>query len=179
MTVKLPNSSPLAPDGLPSSKVILALDPGETTGYVLARWTRLVGPYPAMLYWGQWKGMDDLSGHINLFGEAETCVVESYRVYPGTVSAHTTSDLYTAREIGRIEWICHLDGIKLTFQNASRAKQCWPNQRLKRLLDSELLTWPVPLPSPRKFSKHTLDAIRHLMTYMEWFTGDTAWTRED
>lgn len=164
---------------LSSSETILAIDPGETTGYVLARWERPTGPYPVMLQWGQWKGMDDLFGHINLFGEAETCVVEDYMVYPHRAMSHATSRLYTAREIGRIEWICHLNSIRLVYQTASKAKQTWPNQRLKRLLDSDLLTWPVPLPSPRKFTKHTLDAIRHLMTYMEWFTGDTAWTRED
>jgi len=164
---------------LPSSKVILAIDPGETTGFVIARWTRLAGPYPAMLYWGQWKGMDDLLANIHLFDDADICVVEDYIVYPGKAQSHATSRLYTAREIGRIEWLCFMGEMPLTFQNASRAKQTWPNQRLKRLLDSELLTWPVPLPSPRKFTKHTLDAIRHLMTYMEWFTGDTAWTRED
>ena len=179
MMAKLPHRTPPSTDGLLTSRTILALDPGETTGYVLARWTRLAGPYPAMLYWGQWKGMDDLHSHISLFSKADVCVVESYRVYPGTVSAHTTSDLYTAREIGRIEWICHLNNVKLVLQNASKAKQTWPNQRLRRLLDSELLTWPVPLPSPRQVRKHTFDAIRHLMTYMEWFTGDTAWTRED
>ena len=85
---------------LPSSKVILAIDPGETTGFVIARWTRLAGPYPAMLYWGQWKGMDDLLANIHLFDDADICVVEDYIVYPGKAQSHATSRLYTAREIG-------------------------------------------------------------------------------
>lgn len=142
---------------------ILAIDPGVTSGYVLAK---VSNDDPSQTLEdrlkfkdiGEWEGMEALSNIVYLFNNVDVCVIERYAVYPNRARQHIGDDLYTARVIGRVEWLAFsVSGIKeLEFQSASQAKQRWPNSRLFKHLSGL-----------RHFSPHIRDATRHLLTYLE------------
>ena len=137
---------------------IIALDPGETTGF--AFWdpankrmllaqidTKEVG-----------KGFDRLWGIIN---PAVNRVIplshvryEDYRVYGHMTEQHAFSHLHTARVIGAIEVACHLAQVPSSCCLAMHAKSFWTDDKLKmcNLYNRGM--------------KHARDAERHLLRYM-------------
>jgi hypothetical protein len=155
------------------------VDPGETSAYVVASidlfpvdspHAKQMGPQTynedkpygqwRMQAWGEWRGMPELA-RINstLFKLGTHVVVEDYRVYPHKVRQHIGSQVYTAREIGRVEWIAYVSGCTTSLQMASQAKQQWNNQRIRQ---------HFPELYKRTGGKaHIRDALRHLLTFME------------
>lgn len=135
---------------------ILSFDPGETTGYAegLLENNRLtVGLV------GSWRGLDEYLGTATaLFAirRVDVVVVEDYVVYPHKLKEHIGNALYTAREIGRLEFYAYVAGANLIKQSASMAKQRWTDERLTRALAAHYFT-----------NRHAIDAIRHLLTYVE------------
>lgn len=136
---------------------VLAIDPGETTGYAGALVENQTFQLTAL---GSWKGLEGCAKMCDtLFsGEAVPAlvVVEEYVVYASHLQQHTFSKVYTAREIGRIELYAHKAKSELVYQLAAVAKQRWPTSRLRRHFN-----W-----SPG-FSVHALDALRHLFSILE------------
>jgi hypothetical protein len=147
---------------------ILAVDPGGTSGYVRAEVDfeaddirdLVSGGMLRVRRFGSWQGMLELEDLVvgGLFSELDVCVVERYVIYPNRASAHIGDDLYTARVIGRCEWLAYMhSGIdEVVFQAASQGKQRWPNSRLYKYMDGLV-----------GMSDHVKDAVRHLMTYVE------------
>lgn len=145
---------------------VLAIDPGETSAYVVAdvvesqEFTTV-----DIIKAGQWQGMRQLALNLNMFNGVTQLVMEDYLIYPNRAQSHIGDRVFTAREIGRIEWIalyhCSLSESEgsVVFQMASQAKQRWPNARLRNYVRY----WATP---------HIGDAIRHLLTLVEVQFGD-------
>ena len=130
-------------------KRLLALDPGETTGYAIFERGLLTE-------WGQLPThtVDEsvllLVDHISI---ANHVVVENYQVYAWKLKEHKYSTLHTPRLIGCIETLCRLKGVKPTKQTAQNAK--------KFVTDEKLKEWGMWI----KGKPHTRDAIRHGIYY--------------
>ena len=151
---------------------ILALDPGESTGYVKADVSTIANPSAEdivrctiqFLTYGTWKGLKEFHELVEpLFSSTAVCIVEDYPIYPNRVKAHIGSGVYTLREIGRIEYAAFVHGLtrengRLVFYVASTAKQAWKDDRLKDYLRVD---------NYKRQFKHVIDAIRHLYTYLE------------
>jgi hypothetical protein len=136
---------------------VLALDPGETTGYVAADYefrtcdeTIII----AAATEGTWTAMAGLHSRLYLFDTADFIVAEDYIIYPNRAKSHTGDRVYTAQEIGRIRWLAYANGLPVAMQPASMAKQRWPDERLREKLG-------------RMPPNHICDAWRHLFTYLE------------
>jgi len=139
---------------------VLALDPGETTGFVQA----VVEEFGDAIYvqieeTGQWGNKTTLSEHLGLF-KVDEIVIEDYIIYPNRVRSHIGDRVLTARIIGMIEWIAFYHyNLGLNYQMASQAKQRWPNSRIDSYLP---LCWDTLIRSV-----HVKDALRHLLTFIE------------
>lgn len=150
---------------------ILAVDPGETTGFVRAE---VVGDTCMDVgdlikensirfnKAGTLSGKRELVANIGLFSNLNVCVVEKYVIYPNRAMQHIGDDLYTARMIGQIEWLAYVGSSidEVVFQAASQAKQRWPDGRLYKYL-----------PGLKGKTEHIKDAVRHLLTYVEVTNG--------
>lgn len=143
-----------------SAVKVLALDPGETTGFVQA----VVEEFGDTIYvqieeMGQWGNKTTLSEHLGLF-KVDEIVIEDYIIYPNRVRSHIGDRVLTARVIGMIEWIAFYHyNLGLNYQMASQAKQRWPNSRIDSYLS--------PLRHRTITSVHVKDALRHLLTFIE------------
>lgn len=146
---------------------VVAIDPGETSGFVRGFVVSTPGcdlDAPDGIFrvdgHGQWRGMDELRYlETFLFKPGYVIVAEDYRVYPHKASEHIGSPVYTARELGRVEWLAYIHECVLIQQSASMAKQRWTNHRLRNHF-------------PRLWEQttnqgHIRDAARHLFAYLE------------
>ncbi len=143
---------------------VLAIDPGETTGYVLAEWgsggvSGLVGIIDFDEF-GTWHGIEELGDKVErgLLANVVIFVIEKYVIYPNRATAHIGNDLYTAREIGRLEWLAYSIGAQVVMHSASQAKSRWPWSRIVK---------HFPEFTNSKYPGHIWDALRHLLTFME------------
>ena len=134
--------------GMPvPTKRILALDPGETTGYA-------VFDGIVFIKLGQVN-----TGHVDtsviplrkLFEEVnpDIVVVEEYRVYAWRAKQHSWSSLHTPRLIGCIETLCEIHRKPIAMQGAGIVKQFVTNDKLK--------DWGFYV----KGQAHARDATRH------------------
>lgn len=157
--------------------LLLAFDPGETTGWALAT----IKPSPTKQAiqvhiegLGEFNGItefhalvkDPINAHPleawSIFNNVEVCIIEDYIIYPNRAASHSGSKVLTAREIGHIEYVAFTHGLDPVFQTASMAKQRWPDKRLMQYLPGltkQGRSWDI--------SKHKQDALRHLFTYIE------------
>ena len=146
-------------------KVVLALDPGETTGV-------------AVFYKGCLVHTDQLDTHHvvpqgvrlldklidNTYEElthkgpkmlsADVVVYENYRVYNWKAQQHSWDTLHTPRLIGAIQTLCHLKQIPTYTQMAQQPKNF--------CTDKKLIEWHYY----ERGQKHARDAIRHGCYYM-------------
>lgn len=125
---------------------VLALDPGETTGWALFHGGGLVG-------WGQ-ETCEGTAGYKQVSNLIATCapktvICENYRVYGSKRDQHVGSDLYTVRLIGAIEHECMQRNIPCYFQMAAIGKGFSTDTKLKM--------WGYW----KQGQRHSRDAIRH------------------
>ena len=144
---------------------VLAVDPGETTGYVLGIYTPNDGSFPTIDFGhtGVWYGIQEMRGlyqYTDLFAVFDVLVVEKYIIYPNRAKQHIGNPLFTSQVIGRLKWLAYLADKPCVEYLASQAKQRWPDARLRKYYD--LTRFP---------SRHTVDALRHLLTYCEKHNG--------
>lgn len=85
-------------------------------------------------------------------------VCESYRIYSDRAKQHINSDVPTLRLIGRIEHICELRAIPVTFQLASEGKSF--------ATDSLLAKWKISSDNEPHNIRHSKDAVRHGIHYL-------------
>lgn len=145
---------------------ILALDPGETTG-----WAIFDGDVSIMVSQEPTKSVVDGANWLRerievgytptyTFNQPEKYLpyqhirCEDYRVYEWKASDHSWSPVHTLRWIGAIELIADDAGIDLSFCMAQHAKGFWSDAKLKHFG-----LYPVGL-------KHGKDALRHLLYYL-------------
>jgi len=128
---------------------LLALDPGETTGYAIFSSGTLKdhGQVDTLTVT---QSVDLL--YIFISGRTHV-VVENYQVYSWKLKEHKFSTLHTPRLIGCIETLCKLEGIGLSKQTAQNAK--------KFVTDEKLKEWGMWI----KGRPHARDAIRHGIYY--------------
>lgn len=125
-------------------KKILALDPGETTGWA----TFVDGELQKSGEVGQNDSLMDVMRLIDR-EQPTTIVVEAYRIYSWKADTHSWSDLFTPRLIGAIELKCIQNKIPMYTEMAQGAKNFCTNKKLK--------SWGYY----KKGARHARDAIRH------------------
>lgn len=87
----------------------LAIDPGKSNG---------ICGYDAKYYMVFMLTIkeEDVVTFLNLFEQIETCIIESYRIFPQKARQHIYSDLATPRVIGRVEGWAATNKIELIKQ---------------------------------------------------------------
>lgn len=130
--------------------VLLALDPGETTGYVVLPLQPLgsdledSASYPLPLESGvlaEWHGIRQLIAKYN----PQIIVAEQFRLYPGLAQAQAYSPIIAARVLGAIACIAEECGITVVEQSAAVGKSIYlPDETFEVLRN-----------------RHVRDAYRH------------------
>lgn len=144
----------------PMPKCLIALDPGETTGYavfidgkLLKRETTQLATHtiaisvPLLM-----NRLKQLSMYT--YPQQTRVVYEAYRVYAWKAQGHSWDTLHTPRLIGCIQTLCTLLDIPIISQMAQQPKQFCTDQKLK--------LWGYYQPGMR----HARDAIRHGCYYI-------------
>jgi hypothetical protein len=137
------------------SEIILAFDPGQTTGYAYANYLpaerrieRLVAGemmFPELVQ--QWA--------FTPFTDAQVVIVEDWLIYPNKTGSFVLTRQWAPETIGAIRTLAleHNGLDTVVRQMASQAKRQWPNERLQR--------------HGYDTRGHGKDALRHLLTYCE------------
>lgn len=136
---------------------VLALDPGETTGWCV--FESLDGKHFKLEAQGQiktWPMTEAVANITDLLarGEIDYVVHELYAVYEWKSSDHSWSQIPTVRVIGCIETLCIQQNIPYSSQTAQIAKNFCTDDKLKN--------WNFYI----KGQRHARDAIRHGCYYL-------------
>lgn len=129
--------------------LVVAVDPGETTGIAILQEGNLVredfiGTGDAVAGTGAiWNWINKL-----VPGVPDFLVIEEYRVYSWKARSHSWSNLHTARLIGGLDVIASWKGIEVVKQSAQQAKGFCTDEKLKE--------WGF-----YSTNRHARDAIRH------------------
>ena len=131
---------------------LLALDPGETTGYAVFKEHKLIKS-------GEIKTKTIETGIVTLQQvlkehKPDFVVYEHYRVYQHKAKDHAQSDLHTSQFIGAIKTICLLRGVPYYKQMASVAKGF--------CTDDKLRDWGLY----KRGERHARDAVRHGLYFL-------------
>jgi len=130
--------------------LMLAIDPGETSGWALFNAGKL--GTSGIIEWTSKHGWDPIVDKIGEFNP-NVVVCEEYRIYSGKRLVQAYSSVETVRIIGAIEFVCRKYKIKLIKQMASGVKGFVTNEKLKE--------WGYYIKN-----KHARDAIRHGCYYL-------------
>jgi hypothetical protein len=136
--------------------IIVALDPGETTGAACFSTTK---DQAEMVYSDQlktWPLEDGIVALTKAFGmlKPDLVVFESYQVYEWKTEDHTWSQIPTVQVIGMIKTLCIINNIPFKTQTAQIAKGFCNDEKLKE--------WGYWLQGLR----HARDAIRHATYFL-------------
>jgi hypothetical protein len=146
---------------------IIALDPGETTGYAIADWDgeseqaelAICGQVTGLVEFGRWLDIALMHGCYRLSsGETETVVIyETFRLYPHKAQALIANEMIASQVIGVIKFLCAEhpmidDPVK---QSASQAKGLLAHDWEQYLVSSYLAR-----------TDHQRDACVHVVYYM-------------
>ena len=149
--------------------LILAIDPGETLGYVLIQLKECVGGSPTLEVVDadqtrlivtkqgfNWESVSDLVLHLVTADEPDVIVLEDYRVYASKADVHIGSRVLTSELIGAL---CQEAGVAMTpvVRIPAGRKGRWPPARLKAKFSSD-----VEIPTP-----HAMDALILALIYAE------------
>jgi hypothetical protein len=132
---------------------LLALDPGETTGWAIFESTvedvQMKG-CGQVKTWPLEIGLNLIDPLVRKLSDLPfTVVLESYRVYEWKSDSHSWSDVPTLQVIGAIKTLCIQRRMPYYEQTAQVAKQF--------VTDEKLETWGFYKPGLR----HARDAMRH------------------
>ncbi len=135
---------------------IVALDPGETTGFSVfqsdASGVTLISA-GQLKTWPMSGAVYSLNDLIDLY-KPDIIVYEQYAVYEWKTDDHAWSQVPTLRVIGCIETLCIQKQILTHAQTAQKAKHFCTDEKLK--------AWNVYL----KGLRHARDSIRHGAYYL-------------
>lgn len=134
-------------DGWQPTARLLALDPGDTTGWSFFEEGMLSDA-------GQVPGERQNIGRLLLLHQPGVVVCEEYRIYGNKAMEHVGSTVPTLRLIGALELLCEQQEIPLTFQSARDAKGF--------VTDPKLRQWGYY----RQSLGHGTDSIRHGCYYL-------------
>lgn len=136
---------------------LLALDPGETTGWCI--WDCIPGANDTMIACGQldtWpieNQVKNFRALLNQYNPTQI-VYEQYRVYEWKSDSHAWSDVPTLRIIGSIETFLLLNGIAYSHQTPQVAKHF--------VTDDKLKGWGLY----ERGQRHSRDAMRHATYFL-------------
>lgn len=136
---------------VPFQGKLLALDPGETTGYAVFENQTLLEADQAKT-----KPIEDGYAWLNgifLKHKPTQVVYETYRVYAWKAEDHANSEIFTAQFIGTVKTVCAIHKVPHHTQSASIAKGFCTDEKLE--------LWGFY----RKGLKHARDALRHATYY--------------
>lgn len=135
--------------------ILLALDPGETTGIAcFACDDRAVLTYANQVKtWPLEVGLPNMTKLLKEL-EPKSVVFESYQVYEWKAKDHTWSQVPTLQVIGMIKTLCLQLGIEFHTQTAQVAKGFCTDTKLE-----EWGYWQSGM-------RHARDAIRHACYFM-------------
>jgi hypothetical protein len=150
--------------------VVLAVDPGQTTGWA----TLTVDParpecVPVVVDGGQvltWGGFRDRIAGVTWV------VYENWRLFPGSALAQVGSEMVAAQVIGVLLYLCEQAGIGATAQPALDNKRSFFND--VRLRENGYLDAILLRGGSLTRDRHEVDAIRHGMHFLH-FTHGFAW----
>ena len=126
---------------------LLALDPGETTGWAVFLDGRLTSS-------GEIKYESENQVLLDIYelmkaDRNDYVVAEDYRIYAHKKDSHTWDALFTPKLLGAIQLICALEETPLILQMASTGKGFCKDHKLK--------IWGMY----QEGQRHARDAIRH------------------
>lgn len=133
-------------------EIILAIDPGETTGWALFIQGELTDSGQALTKtvadFGDWfeEATASFQGRVVI-------VAEDYRIYAHKLAEHTFSSVHTLRILGALELLCHASSFPLVYQMAYQAKTFVDNRKLEH--------WGMLVKG-----RHARDAVRHAAYYL-------------
>ncbi len=140
-------------DKLPN--YLLALDPGETTGFAIFNKLSLVREGQIRTIEGDIIFWDEIERLIVNSEFSIDCIVcENYRIYQHKLARHSYSPVMTLRLIGGIDYLARKLHISIYYQMATQAKGFVTDEKLKQ--------WGFWLPNKR----HSRDAIRHACYFL-------------
>lgn len=143
--------------GVARPKTLLALDPGETTGYALFKYDHMVEAGQLATH-NVYAGVDLLEEMLKKH-QPDMVVYEDYRVYAWKAQSHSWETLHTPRFIGAIQTLTYLRQIPVLAQMAQQAKMFCTDQKLQQ--------WDYY----QKGQRHARDAIRHGCYYLLFNNG--------
>jgi hypothetical protein len=141
---------------------LLALDPGETTGwaYFATSGGALAWQCGQRKTWPEGVATKAIGELLEAF-QPTFCVLESYHIYDWKSDDHKWSSVRTVQVIGSIWTHCHQRSIPGHQQSAQNAKGFWTDDKLKQFgVYKEGL-------------KHGRDAMRHALHYLCFGGGNT------
>lgn len=140
-------------------EIVLALDPGETTGVAVFKGIKL-GEVTQLNTVEMPKAAVALYNLIVLI-KPQVVIVEDYRVYKWKTDQHAWAGLHTPRLIGALEYILFVLNTPTIKQSAQVGKGFCTDERLKE--------WGFYTPAKR----HAMDAVRHGCQFLMF--GDESW----
>jgi len=147
---------------------ILAIDPGETTGWSFMVWdTRYRLPMKIPEYEkleeqtlerGQFAFYDEFENLIST-KEPGVIVIEEFRIYSTKAKSLIGDDLKTSQTIGVMKYIAKEYGVPVIMQSAGQAKKAFTMEKLTELgIDT----------SRADHIRHSQDALRHLLYFIQF-----------
>lgn len=112
---------------------LLALDPGETTGFATFIGSERTVHWEEIDQIKTWPMAETVAWLEALFNQQmpHTVVMESYRVYDWKSDDHKWSPVNTVQVIGCIQTLCIQRGIPYYFQSAQIAKNFFTDEKLR------------------------------------------------
>lgn len=130
--------------------IILAIDPGETTGVAVCTVGEYISTFNIISHnvISKWRGVETLVDNYS----PDIIVAESYRLYPHLATAQAFSTMVAARVLGAIEEIAERRGIRLVEQAASiGTKLRLPDDIFQKV--------------GRYWTPHEKEAVKHAVAY--------------
>lgn len=122
--------------------IVLAFDPGQTTGYAVLSTD---GEYQVLGSFAEWYLVDALMGSY----EPDVVVIEQFRLYPYAARSKVWSDFPTVEVIGVIKYLAERHSIPFVMQSAADVKVI-----------------NLVYTKQKKGDRHAYSALRHALLYL-------------
>lgn len=148
----------------PFGGLILAFDPGETTGFCAMKDFQLLellqiptGPKLTM-HECYVNLLDKFDKYIDAPSSSIQAAIEDYRIYDWKSESHSWSQVHTIKVVGLIQLLCGQYTTEYTMRMAAAAKGFCTDQKLEM--------WG--LYDQTKGMKHARDSLRHACYHSIW-----------
>ena len=150
---------------LPDTRVVLGVDPGETTGWCLVNYEpENKNKVPVVVAYGQtptWKALP----HMIHRPVVDHVVIENFRLRKDLGPTQIGSEFIACQVIGVVRYLCEVAGIEYTLKPAGDKEFFRRNTGRLRELGF------VPSDYKLHEGRHALDAIAHTLHYLHFSLG--------